>query len=58
LKKGEDKMKYLLPIILLAGPAAAHPGDHMHPHDGAQWLLGLSLLTIGLASYVMIWGRK
>ena len=51
-------MKYLLPLILLAGPAAAHPGDHMHPHDGVQWLLGLSLLTIGLASYVMIWGRK
>ena len=51
-------MKYALPLIFVAGPAFAHAGDHLHPHDGMKWMLGLALLTIGLASYVAIWGRK
>jgi hypothetical protein len=52
------KMKYPLMLILLAGPAAAHPGAHAHPHDGAHWMLVLSLLTIALAACVAVWRRK
>lgn len=26
------------PFLLLATPAAAHPGVHVHPHDGASWM--------------------
>lgn len=42
-------MRYIILPILLAGPAAAHTGDslHVHPHDGASWLLVASVLGLG-----------
>lgn len=44
------------PALLLfsAGPALAHSGAHLHPHDGASWLtvaggLGMMAVAAGLA---------
>ncbi|ETX15251.1 hypothetical protein OCH239_18415 [Roseivivax halodurans JCM 10272] len=34
------------PFILLAAPAAAHPGAHVHPHDGASWLAVVGALAV------------
>ncbi len=48
-------MKYVVPaLILTATPVLAHPGAHVHPHDGAHWLvvasaLGLIVMAGGLA---------
>ncbi|MCA1285099.1 hypothetical protein [Salipiger bermudensis] len=41
-------MKYALPLALVAGPALAHSGDapHVHPHDGASWLIVVALLGV------------
>lgn len=41
-------MKYALPFALVAGPALAHSGDapHVHPHDGASWLIVVALLGV------------
>ncbi|MGJ8604607.1 MAG: hypothetical protein ACSHXH_10820 [Marivita sp.] len=40
-------MKYAaLALILTAGPALAHPGAHVHPHDGAHWLTLVSALAL------------
>ena len=41
-------------VALLASPALAHSGAHLHPHDGASWLavvaaLGVLALAGGLA---------
>lgn len=40
--------------LVLATSAMAHPGAHVHPHDGAHWLvivsaLGLIAVAGGLA---------
>ena len=40
--------------MALASTAMAHPGAHVHPHDGAHWLalvsaLGLIAVAGGLA---------
>ncbi len=37
-------MKYIPPMILLASPAFAHDGPHLHPHGAGNWLA----LAIGL----------
>ncbi len=50
-------MTRLFPLtaaLLAAGPALAHPGAHLHPHDGASWLAvagGLAVIALagGLA---------
>ena len=34
------------PFILLAAPAAAHTGAHVHPHDGASWLAVVGALAV------------
>lgn len=41
-------MKYALPLVLFAGPALAHSGDgpHLHPHDGASWLVAVAVLGV------------
>ncbi|WP_170421242.1 hypothetical protein [Ruegeria arenilitoris] len=42
-------MKYLgfLPFALIAAPALAHDGPHLHPHDSGTWLVLVLLLAIG-----------
>ena len=53
----EKKLTILgvLGFATLATNAAAHPGAHVHPHDGAHWLvlvsaLGLVAIAGGLAA--------
>ena len=41
--------------VMFATTAMAHPGAHVHPHDGADWLslvsaLGVIALAGGLAA--------
>lgn len=48
--------------LLWASAAMAHPGAHVHPHDGAHWLaivsaLGLIAVAGGLA-FVKTRSRK
>ena len=42
-------MKHLasLPFALMAAPALAHDGPHLHPHDSGTWLVLVLLLAIG-----------
>lgn len=39
-------MRYAIPLFLLATPAVAHSGPHLHPHGGGAWLLIVSLLAL------------
>ncbi len=32
--------------LVLASSAMAHPGAHVHPHDGAHWLAIVSALGV------------
>lgn len=34
-------------IAMAAGPALAHDGPHLHPHDSGTWLVLVRLLAIG-----------
>ena len=47
-------MKHLasLPFALMAAPALAHDGPHLHPHDSGLWLVLVLLLAIGGASLI------
>ena len=48
-------------LILMAGQAAAHPGAHAHPHDGASWLTMVAALAVlGAAGGVAFatWRRR
>ena len=36
----------LLPLTLLATPALAHDGAHLHPHGVEGWVIGLGLLAL------------
>ena len=31
-------------LTIVAVPASAHPGAHVHPHDGSSWLLIVAAL--------------
>ena len=33
-------------IFAMATQAQAHPGAHLHPHDGAHWLVIVSALGV------------
>ena len=47
-----------IPLMLLASPAAAHTGAHLHPHGGGSWLaVVLALSAIALAA-VLAWRAK
>ncbi len=39
-------MKYLLPMALLAGPALAHDGTHLHPHGAGEWIAAAAALSV------------
>ncbi|MBS0126618.1 hypothetical protein [Thetidibacter halocola] len=39
-------MRYVPLFVLMAGPALAHPGVHVHPHDGASWLTVAAALAV------------
>ena len=42
-------------LTALAGPAFAHSGAHLHPHDGAHWLtLVAGLAMIALAGTLAV----
>ncbi len=50
-------MKYALPFVLFAGPALAHTTEdaHLHPHDGASWLVTVAVLgATALAGYLVL----
>ncbi|MFP4275290.1 MAG: hypothetical protein ACLFRU_09720 [Paracoccaceae bacterium] len=47
-----------LSLIALPAPALAHPGPHLHPHDGAGWLWSIAALA-GLAALALYaWTRR
>ena len=55
LKEKKLTIVGVLGLATLATNAAAHPGAHVHPHDGAHWLvlvsaLGLVAIAGGLAA--------
>ena len=37
-------MKYALPLFLIATPALAHDGVHLHPHGSENWIAGAMLI--------------
>ena len=45
-------MKYAIPFFLLATPALAHDGAHMHPHGIEGWVVGLGVLVIASAAFL------
>lgn len=50
-------MKYALPLVALGGPAMAHTGEaaHVHPHDGASWLVTVAVLGVAaLAGHLVV----
>ena len=51
-------MKYALPMALLASPALAHDGAHLHPHGGEGWIAAMTfaLVVAGLTAFLV--GRK
>jgi hypothetical protein len=51
-------MRYTLPLLVLASPATAHPGAHLHPHGVEGWMIGLGLLACGVAAGVLIRARR
>lgn len=50
-------MKYLPILALLASPAVAHQGAHVHPHDGASWLAVLGSFAV-VATAMRLAGAK
>ncbi|KIN61796.1 hypothetical protein Z945_2790 [Sulfitobacter noctilucae] len=56
-------MKLALPILLLtAMPALAHPGIHIHPHDGTDWTIlygAMALIAVvGGVAVSRMWFRR
>lgn len=43
-------MKFVLPMLMIATPALAHEGVHMHPHGSENWIAGA--LLIGTCLFV------
>lgn len=51
------KKLMILPALLLASPAVAHPGLHIAPH-GAEWMpVFMGLAVIGTAAAVALRAR-
>ncbi|MCU9839189.1 hypothetical protein OEZ49_15545 [Ruegeria sp. WL0004] len=48
------KTMLFLPLTLIAAPAFAHDGFHLHPHGSGDWLaVSLGLIACGLA--LLVW---
>ena len=45
-KKPMKQIAFLSAPVLLTTQAAAHPGAHVHPHDGASWLTVVGALAV------------
>ena len=44
-----------LGLTVAAGPALAHSGPHLHPHDGASWLaVAGALAVMALAGWLAL----
>jgi len=51
------KKLMILPALLLASPAVAHPGLHIAPH-GAEWMpVFMGLAVIGTAAAIALGAR-
>ncbi len=50
--------RMLFPALILAGPAAAHNGVHMHVHGSDYLALSTGLAFIGLIATVLITKRS
>ncbi len=52
-------MKYALTFALFAGPALAHTdgGAHLHPHDGASWLIAVAGLGVAALAARLVLAR-
>ncbi|WP_170328610.1 peptidase M23 [Ruegeria arenilitoris] len=46
--------RMLFPALILAGPAAAHTGTHVHAHGTDYAALGVGLAVIALAAIILI----
>ncbi|MBF9042677.1 peptidase M23 [Rhodobacterales bacterium HKCCE4037] len=53
-------MTRLLPVALalVATPALAHPGAHLHPHGGESWLIIALALALATVATILIARRK
>lgn len=48
-----------LPLLLVATPAAAHEGAHLHPHGAGEVWLGLALGAAAVvAGLLVVRGRR
>lgn len=50
--------RYTTALLLAAGPAAAHPGAHLHPHSVEGWLVGLGILACLVGVRIVIRARR
>jgi hypothetical protein len=44
--------------LLAALPARAHPGAHIHPHHGGEWLMISAALAAIAAAGTLAWYRS
>ncbi len=51
-------MKYVLPLVVLATPAIAHDGAHLHPHSVENWVAGLGLLALAGVALIAVRVRR
>ncbi len=50
-------MRPVLVFLSTAAPAFAHPGPHLHPHDGGSWLAVVAGLGVIDAAVLVRWRR-
>ena len=50
--------RYILPLMLAAGPVAAHPGAHLHPHSVEGWVIGLGILACVVVAGAVVRARR
>ncbi len=50
--------RMLFPALILAGPASAHTGTHVHAHGSDYLTLGAGLAIVGLIAVALISKRS